>query len=415
MEILKKKIWLINQYAMPPKLESRLRTIKFAHYLSEIGYDVTIFASSVMHNMDINLITDNAKYMEKTYDDLHFVHIKTKQYKKNGFARIIGLLQFPIRFCLIAKNFNKPNIIIQTATVPFGNIIYFFAKKINAKYIVEILDLWPQSLVDLGMLSKRNPILMVWYYLEKWLYKKADTIVFSMEGGKEYICDNKWDLGHGGPIDLNKVYYINNGVDLNDFNRYKQEYIVKDLDLQDESIKKIIYLGSIRLANNLQKLIDTAVFLKEQKDIKILLYGDGDDRQFLEKYCLENNLDNVIFKEKWIDPKYVPYVLSKARVNVLNYMPGNFGKYGGSQSKLFQYLAAGKPICSNLNMMYDIINKYDVGISREYTSATEYAEVLSDLVNLNDEKYQALSQRAQEAAKNFDYEFLTKRMAKLVE
>jgi hypothetical protein len=51
-----KRVWLINQYAMPPELESRLRTIKFAQYLTQKGYDVTVFASSVMHNMDIDLM-----------------------------------------------------------------------------------------------------------------------------------------------------------------------------------------------------------------------------------------------------------------------------------------------------------------------------------------------------------------------
>ena len=38
-----KSIWLVNKYAMPPQYESRLRTIKFAHYLQEMGYKVTVF------------------------------------------------------------------------------------------------------------------------------------------------------------------------------------------------------------------------------------------------------------------------------------------------------------------------------------------------------------------------------------
>ena len=68
-------IWLVNKYAMPPQYESRLRTIKFAHYLQEMGYKVTLFGASVMHNMDLDLIGDNSKFIEKKYDDLHFVHI----------------------------------------------------------------------------------------------------------------------------------------------------------------------------------------------------------------------------------------------------------------------------------------------------------------------------------------------------
>ena len=54
----KKVVWLINKYAMPPQYESRLRTIKFAHYLTLAGYKVIVFGSSIMHNMGINLIKD---------------------------------------------------------------------------------------------------------------------------------------------------------------------------------------------------------------------------------------------------------------------------------------------------------------------------------------------------------------------
>ena len=43
-----KIIWLINMSAMPPHLEPRLQTIKLAQYLVQQGYDVKIFASSVM-------------------------------------------------------------------------------------------------------------------------------------------------------------------------------------------------------------------------------------------------------------------------------------------------------------------------------------------------------------------------------
>src|SRR5574344_1983954 len=111
-----KRIWLIKQYAMPPQFESRLRTIKFAHYLTQAGYDVTIFASSVMHNMNVDLIEDDSKYVERSYGDLKFVHIKTQSYKTNGFSRVLGLIQFPLFFRQIAKKFAKPDIIIQTAT-----------------------------------------------------------------------------------------------------------------------------------------------------------------------------------------------------------------------------------------------------------------------------------------------------------
>jgi glycosyltransferase involved in cell wall biosynthesis len=405
----KKRIWLVNPDAMPPKYESRLRTIKFANYLIDMGYDVTIFASSIMHNMNIDLIVDNEKYIKKSYGNLKFIFIKTRKYKKNGLLRIIGLFEFPIKLHLLRKKFTKPDVILHTANVPFENLLYYTSKKLNAKYIVEILDLWPQTFVDLVIINKWNPILFFSYLAEKWLYTKANKVVFSMEGGKDYIIDRKWDLNNHGPIDLKKIHYINNGVDLNDFHNNIIKYRLPDLDLDNNKIQKIIYIGAIRIANNIQELINAAENLKDYSDIKFLIYGDGEDRELLEKYCRERKLSNIIFKQKWIEPHFVPYVLSKSTVNILNYS-GKFGKYGGSQSKLFQYLASGKPICCNLDMMYCLINKHNLGISKVFKSSEEYAQSILSLINLDQKSKLEMSKRAQVVAEQFDYVSLTKKM-----
>ena len=410
----KKKIWLVNSDAMPPKFESRLRTIKFANYLSEMGYDVTIFASSIMHNMNIDLIEDNRNYIKKTFSNLKFIFIKTRKYKKNGLLRIIGLFEFPIKLYFYRREFIKPDIIIHTANVPFENLLYYISKKLNAKYIVEILDLWPQTFVDLGLLSKWNPVLFFSYLAEKWLYSKANKVVFSMQGGKDYIIDKKWDLNNAGPIDLNKIYYINNGVDLNDFYNNINKFRLPDLDLDNKNIKKIIYIGAIRIANNIKELINAAEILKNHSNIKFLIYGDGEDRDSLKIYCKKKKLSNIIFKQKWIEPHFVPYVLSMSNVNILNYS-GQFGKYGGSQSKLFQYLASGKPICSNLNMMYCLINKHNLGISKVFNSSEEYAQAILSLINLDQRSKLEMSKRAQLVAEQFDYVSLTKKMIDVFE
>lgn len=405
-----KKVWLINQYAMPPKLESRLRTIKFAQYLTNVGYDVTIFASSIMHNMDMNIIEDGRPFLDITYGKIHFVHINCQQYHKTaGFSRIISSIQFSNRFVKYSKQFGIPDIMIQTATVPFGNRIIRYAKSIKCKYIVEVLDLWPQSLVDVGITGKNNPFLSILYSFEKRQYAASDELVFSMEGGKDYLKDRKWDIDNGGPIDLEHVHYLNNGVDLSDFDLNKDKYKLDDVDLVNPELKKIIYIGSVRKANGLMNLIQVAALLKDEKNVVFLIYGDGDERQPLINYCQQNGINNVLFKQKWIEPKYVPYVVSCAYLNILNYTKG-FGSYGGSQSKLFQYMASGKPICCNLNMMYDPIKKYNIGISYNFISYAEYANAVCYILHMPQNEYVAMCKRARQAASDYDYSVLTKKM-----
>lgn len=86
-------IWIINHYAMPPEYEMRLRTIMMAKYLQEFGHNVKIFCASTIHNTDINLIDKNGPlFIEKNYNGLEYVHIKTSEYAGNGFSRVKNMI-----------------------------------------------------------------------------------------------------------------------------------------------------------------------------------------------------------------------------------------------------------------------------------------------------------------------------------
>lgn len=394
---------------MPPKHEVRIQTLKRAQYLRLHGFDVTIISGSFIHNSSINLIADNKPYVIKEYENgQKFIHINTISYKSNGIKRIYNLIEFHIKLWLYAKKFEKPDYICQVATVPFGNIGYYISRKLNAKYIVDVVDLWPESFVAYGLVSKKNVFLKIAYKAENWLYSKADLIIFSMEGGKDYIREKNWSIEQNGNIDLNKVFYINNGVDLEDFDHCKNTYIIHDPDLENDSIFKVVYIGSIRLANNLIKLIEAAALLKDIPDLKFLIYGDGEDRPSLEKYCIDNEISNVIFKQKWVELKYVPFILTKSSLNILNYKPSPIFRFGGSQSKSFQYMASGKPICANISMNYCPIRKYDIGIAQEFSSARSYADAIKSFYEMDKKRYDQLCINAKKAAHNYDYKALTK-------
>ena len=408
------KIWLVNKYAMPPQYESRLRTIKFAHYLQEMGYKVTIFGSSVMHNMDLDLIEDKSKFIERQYGDLNFVHIKSCQYKRTaGVTRVWSEIQFHYRLVKLAKQFEKPDLIVATTFPLFTNPILNYCKKNGIKYITEILDWWPDDFVDFGLVSAKNPVMKYLFWRAKKNYVDSDATVFSIEGRCEYLRDKKWDKAQGGPVDLSKMYYINNGVDLKDFDSWVNQYSINDDDLKSEK-KRILYLGSVRLANNVGQFIKAAELLKERDDTEFLIYGNGDDREPLIKYCQDHQLKNVKFKDKWIDPKYVPFVLSKSYLNILNYTKG-FGKYGISSSKMFQYMAAGRPIVCNVDIMYSTIVKHNIGICHDMKNDQDYADAIQTILDLPVDEYQKMCERAREAVKEYDYPYLTKQMAEVIE
>lgn len=166
-------------------------------------------------------------------------------------------------------------------------------------------------------------------------------------------------------------------------------------------------MGSIRLANNLKHLIDAAEHLKDNSNIQFLIYGDGDDRQYLENYCLEKKLTNVLFKQRWVALKYIPYILSKSSLNILNYMPSALFRFGASQSKSFQYMASGRPICCNVKMNYCPIERFNIGIAASFKDSKSYADAILSFYQMEKTEYDEMCARAKIASQEYDYKVLT--------
>ena len=79
-----KNIWILNQNAVPPKYGGIVRHHNIAKYMDKEKYNVYIIASSAIHNSDINLINNNSLYQISNIDGVNYIHIRTKQYHRNG-------------------------------------------------------------------------------------------------------------------------------------------------------------------------------------------------------------------------------------------------------------------------------------------------------------------------------------------
>ena len=150
-------------------------------------------------------------------------------------------------------------------------------------------------------------------------------------------------------------------------------------------------------------LIEAAEYLKNKENIKFYIYGNGSERDKLEAYSNEKSLNNVVFKEKRIEYKFVPSLLSKSSINILNFKQASILKYGGSQGKLFNYLASGKPLCSNVRMGYCLINKHNLGIAKNFETSKDYAEAILSLSQLSQDEYKEMCKRVYDVAIEYDF------------
>lgn len=401
------RIWIINYYTSPNC--SNPRYLEFAKYFRSVGHEVLTFYA--------NYNSEDAAplFRRETVNGLDFVEVKAPHFIGNGVKRMLSIWKFAKNILKGRKNFERPDVILQNIHPPFDYPIVKLAKGLKCKYIAEAWDLWPEDFVTFGLVGASNPAMKVAYAIEKRYYYAANDIVFTFLGAFDYLKRQGWMKEQGGRIDSDHLHYINNGIDLVQFDHDCKEHPRTDEDMNDPNLLKIIYLGSINKANNVKTLIDAAALLKDNAKYRFFIYGDGAYRDELEKYVADNHIDNVVFKERRISFAECAWVVSQATVGIMNYEKG-FGRWGVSSGKMFQYLAAGRPIVCNINIAYDnLIEENHLGVARDIETPKEFAEAIRSVAELSREEYDAMCKRVRVVAERFDYKVLSQKELEIIE
>lgn len=401
------RVWIVNYYTSPNC--SNPRYLEFARLFKAKGWDVLTFYANY------NGLETDPLFIKRKEGGLDFVHVKAPHYVGNGMKRMYSIWKFAQTIRKHANEFEKPDVVLHNLHTPFDYPILPMARRLGAKYIAEAWDAWPDVFVRLGLVGAKNPVMKLFYAIERKIYEKADQVVFTFLGGLSYIQNKGWTTNKGGKIDLDKVHYINNGVDLDAFDRDVAAHPREDEDLNRKDIFKVVYMGSVNFANHVQTLINAAALLQNDTNYHFFIYGDGAHREALEQYVKDKAIRNVHFKEKRIPLSEVAWVVSQATVNVMTYEKG-FGYMGVSSGKLFQYLAAGKPIVCNINIAYDnVIRDNNLGVAEDITTPETFAQAIRNCAEQPSYMYQGMCERVRQTAERFDYKELAAEEIKVIE
>lgn len=351
-----KTIWILNHYAVTPEMPGGTRHFDFASELVNRGYHVTIFAASFHHQKLKELKLENEEnYKCEDYEGVKFIWIKTFPYKTNNWRRFINMLSYMYRVCVVAKflvkhrEIDKPDVIIGSSVHLFSVLsAYYLSRYYNAKFIMEIRDLWPQTLIDLGKMSKIHPVVLLFGILERFLYKKAKKIITLMPMADKYL----FSLG----IAKDKIVYIPNGVNLKKFSS-----TIKNTS--NDGYFKIFYVGGHSQTDNLYVLLEVAKNIKEMNlPIRFILVGDGMEKQKLVEFAKEKELEDTVSFRQHVAKSEVPKILAEADILYLSMKVSDIYKYGMGFNKLFEYMASAKPIILYGNPENNPIEKSGAGV-----------------------------------------------------
>lgn len=307
------------------------------------------------------------RYMKEThlykdeYAEVLFVKTGNRTKKYNLVEKILTILTTPIliknAYKKYWRNIKIENIVAYTPFMSNYNLINYLKRKLNSRVILFLWDIMPQTAKDMGVI-KNNIIFSYMKKKEKKLYNLVDKIVVNCDEAERYIVDNCYKSQNDLIFIRNPEFIINTSTVQKEKEKIRQKYKYFEEDIV------CVFGGNMGMLQKLDNLLDLAKEVKDYKNIKFLLIGDGKEKEKLkERVRLEeiNNLKilDVIPKNEY-DGTIEAFNVGLIVLSEKNTVP-NF------PTKVTAYLKLGMPMFGILdksagNGVGNFIEKNDVGI-----------------------------------------------------
>jgi len=366
------RILFLTQYFPPEVGAPQNRIFEFAKLLKEFGHDVTVLTA--MPNYPAGEIKKEYRGKITYKEDMEGLRVvRTWIYatKNAGFLHRLGnYFSFTISSILFGLPLvgNQDVVITESPPLFLGFSGYILSIFKGAKFVFNISDLWPESAVKLGVLKNKLLIdLSTW--LEEFCYRKASLITCQTQGIVDNIVNRDFDPG--------KVKLITNGVDGELFNKNKFSHKFKESHFSMDDFL-VYYAGIHGIAQGLEVIIEVAKKLKEFKDIKFVLIGDGPEKQKLIDMARSYNLDNVVFMPLQ-KKKDMPEIIATMDATIIPLKKLDLFK-GAIPSKTYEAMASSIPVVLAVQgEAKEIISKANAGICVEPENVDEIKDAVLKL------------------------------------
>ncbi|MCF6216949.1 MAG: glycosyltransferase family 4 protein [Emcibacter sp.] len=367
------------------------------------GHQVTIITCAP--NFPEGKVFDGYKnrlYHVEEMSGIKVVRVKTYITANEGFLkRTLDYVSFMFMGFFAGLFQKKPDIIVATSPQFFCAIGGWMLSVIRRKpFVFELRDLWPASIKAVGAMED-SWMIRLFEKIELFLYHRADRIISVTHAFKKELIERG--------INSEKIDVITNGVDLTKYAPLvkKDPELAARYNLKEKFV--VGYVGTHGMAHALEKIVDSAELLKEEKDIVILFAGGGAARKNIEQLVADKKLKNVCLIPRQ-SKEMMPRLWSLCDVSLIHLKNTPVFKTV-IPSKIFESMGMGIPVLVGVpeGEVTGIVTKCDCGINVEPENPDQISKAILKLYKNPDlmEKYR---QNSLKNAPEYSREILAKHM-----
>ncbi len=378
-------ILLIHQAFATINEPGGTRHHELARYLVQHGHRVTIIASSVSY------ITGKTLATEANEKGISIIRAYVYQAHHKSFVhRVFAFVSFMVSSFIEGLKIKDVDLIWGTSPPIFQGITaWALARLKRIPFLFEVRDLWPAFAISVGVL-KNGFLIRLSEWLERFLYRAADRIMVNSPG---YIT-------HVQNKGASQVELVPNGVDVGMFDPGgRGESFRQSHNLNNKFV--ILYAGAHGMSNDLTVVLDAAEILRADKNIQIVLLGDGKEKANLRAQAEKMALENVSFIAS-VPKSEMANALSASDACIAILKPIEWYK-ATYPNKVFDYMAAGRPIVLAIDgVIREVVDAAECGIFAEPGNALALANAMRELAK-NPDQSQEMGKKGREyAEKHFD-------------
>lgn len=332
------KILIIHQYYLMPGNAGGSRFNEMARLWAEQGHEVTVIAGTVDHTSGQTPERYRGRWFLKEKDGAVTVwrcHVP-ESYGRSYAGRIWAFVGFTFSTATAVLRTERPDIVVATSPPLIVTVPALLAAHLRGgriPWIFEVRDLWPESAITTGVLSRRSPLTYLLYVLERWAYRFADRINVLTPAFRENILKR-------GLAAVDKIAYIPNGADLDHFRPGPLDNdLRRQLGWGNRFV--LLYAGAHGRANAVTQLVSAAECLRDRPDILIVCVGDGPERKSLEVLVRDRRLENIVFLGP--QPKERMHLFVNGANAGVAVLQNNSTFRTVYPNKVFDYMACGRP------------------------------------------------------------------------
>ena len=363
----KKRLWILNHYAATKSQAGGSRHLDLALALEKYDWTSEIFACSYDHVSRAYTVNTSwfRPVVTRNENGVVFHWIHSVPYLDNSWRRYVNMMIFSmilLIYCLFMRP--RPQAVFGSSAHLLTPLVgWMVARRYRAKCIVEVRDLWPDSLIQLGLESRLVVTILRW--LEKFLYRHSDILVGISQGIVDGIVRN------GG--DPEKTILISHGIEPNPT---RKEVIAHRSALRRElgwGIEFVVlWAGSLEPFNALDTVIEAAKQLTD-RPVKVVLLGGGSDSTRLKE--LAQDVPNLAIYPAVPRERAFEWMVA-ADAGILVAKP--FEAFTGARPrKIFDYMAAALPIlCFVPGEASEVIREAEAGLVNDWANSTNISDAI---------------------------------------